>query len=497
VSFTDLTQNIPQTWLWDFGDGTTSNIQNPIHTYTADGTYTVILTCTNANGSDADTMINYITVNTAGAVLPASCSPQTTSYCCGYGIYQVTFNTISNISADATEGYQDFSCQHQTTVYGGNLYNLTVKTGVNNPQDTRVWIDFNNDGIFASTELILDNQSGYNPSANILIPASGVVLQTPLRMRIRSDIVSTPKSACDAPLYGQIEDYAVIIDTLPTPPLADFSSDIRFTCNDSIHFYDLSSNNPTSWNWSFGDGGTSTQQNPVYKYNNPGTYNVALTAANAGGSSSKIKYNYIIVNCDTAEIPVSGNEVYTSCSGFVFDDGRSLNYNNNVDGSITIQPINTSVISLQFLSFSFAPGDSLFIYNSAIMNNSTLIGAYSGNTVPATIYSATGFMTIREKTDSSNNDSGFLAEWTCSNSINEIAAQNHFSVYPNPTQGIVFIENFSGKKISSITLYNVVGKHIVTLSNPLNSINLNNYNLSNGIYFIEINKKCYYKISKQ
>ena len=496
VNFTDLTQNLPQTWLWDFGDGNTSNIQNPTHTYTANGTYTVILTCTNANGSDADTIINYITVNLNGAVSPASCSPQTTAYCCGYGIYQVTFNTISNITSDGSEGYQDYSCEHQTTVYAGNTYTLTVKTGVNNPQDTRVWIDYDNDGIFTNSELVMDNQSGYNPSANILIPSNGIMLNTPLRMRIRSDVVSTPKTACEAPLYGQIEDYAIIIDTMPTPPVADFTSDIRFTCNDSIHFYDLSTNNPTSWSWNFGDGGTSTIQNPVYKYNSAGIYNVSLTAYNGGGSDVEIKYNYIVINCDTAEVPENGNQINTNCTGFIFDDGRSLNYNNNVDGSITIQPATATSVQLQFLSFSFTAGDSLFIYNSATMNNSTLLGAFSGSSLPPTIISNTGVMTVRQKTNSNTTDEGFLAEWTCSNSINEFN-ENIFAIYPNPTNGKIFIESPENIKITTISIYSLVGKHIATISNPKKSIDLNKYKLSKGIYFIEINKKYYYKISKQ
>ena len=43
VCFTDLSTNIPTGWFWDFGDSNTSSQQNPCHTYTADGTYTVSL----------------------------------------------------------------------------------------------------------------------------------------------------------------------------------------------------------------------------------------------------------------------------------------------------------------------------------------------------------------------------------------------------------------------------------------------------------------------
>ena len=57
VAFTDGSLNAPVSWSWDFGDSTTSNIQNPSHTYLAAGTYTVKLTVTNADGSSSVTSV--------------------------------------------------------------------------------------------------------------------------------------------------------------------------------------------------------------------------------------------------------------------------------------------------------------------------------------------------------------------------------------------------------------------------------------------------------
>lgn len=62
VYFTDLSTNTPASWSWDFGDSGTSTDQNPIHTYTTPGVYTVALTVTNAGGSDTETKTDYITV---------------------------------------------------------------------------------------------------------------------------------------------------------------------------------------------------------------------------------------------------------------------------------------------------------------------------------------------------------------------------------------------------------------------------------------------------
>ncbi len=58
-------------WYWDFGDGTTSTAQNPSHTYTSAGNYTVSLTIGNGTDSDTETKTNYISVNATGGVILA------------------------------------------------------------------------------------------------------------------------------------------------------------------------------------------------------------------------------------------------------------------------------------------------------------------------------------------------------------------------------------------------------------------------------------------
>ncbi len=69
VIFTDTSANSPTSWLWTFGDGSSVNAtaRNPVHTYSAPGTYTVSLRATNAVGSDVMTRTGYISVATTGA----------------------------------------------------------------------------------------------------------------------------------------------------------------------------------------------------------------------------------------------------------------------------------------------------------------------------------------------------------------------------------------------------------------------------------------------
>jgi hypothetical protein len=61
------------------------------------------------------------------------------------------------------------------------------------------------------------------------------------------------------------------------------------TANQVVHFSDASTGHPTSWAWTFGDGGTSAAQNPTHVYSAPGTVAVSLTAANAAGSATSTR----------------------------------------------------------------------------------------------------------------------------------------------------------------------------------------------------------------
>jgi len=66
VQFTDLSTQDPDQWHWEFGDGDTSDLQNPEHTYTADGLYTVKLTAGNGQETNTEIKTAYIQVGSFG-----------------------------------------------------------------------------------------------------------------------------------------------------------------------------------------------------------------------------------------------------------------------------------------------------------------------------------------------------------------------------------------------------------------------------------------------
>lgn len=85
--------------------------------------------------------------------------------------------------------------------------------------------------------------------------------------------------------------------SISNPPTANFYSNTTSGIAPlTVNFTDQSINEPTSWQWDFGDGGTSAQQNPSHIYNEDGSYTVSLTVSNNNGHDTKTIANYINVN---------------------------------------------------------------------------------------------------------------------------------------------------------------------------------------------------------
>ncbi len=102
-------------------------------------------------------------------------------------------------------------------------------------------------------------------------------------------------------------------------PIADFSANkTNAAINETITFTDGSAFNPTSWHWDFGDGETSTEQNPTHAYAEAGTYTVQLTVENENGSDTEIKENYITVEqgiiCTSDPCPIETDNDFTETS---------------------------------------------------------------------------------------------------------------------------------------------------------------------------------------
>jgi PKD repeat protein len=93
-----------------------------------------------------------------------------------------------------------------------------------------------------------------------------------------------------------------VVNPVNLIPVADFifSPSTVYTST-VVTFTDQSTHNPTSWAWNFGDGGTSTTQNPTHSYTTVGTYKVTLTVSNSHGSSFDSLYVNVVNALDYLE----------------------------------------------------------------------------------------------------------------------------------------------------------------------------------------------------
>jgi len=100
--------------------------------------------------------------------------------------------------------------------------------------------------------------------------------------------------------YGSDTKTAPAYIGIGNPPVPDFSAAISGDAAPlTVAFADATENRPTAWRWDFGDGGTSSEQNPFHTYAVPGTYTVTLTAGNNFGSASVTKTRSIVISSPT------------------------------------------------------------------------------------------------------------------------------------------------------------------------------------------------------
>jgi PKD repeat protein len=225
-TFTTSTINIPTTYDWNFGDGGTSNVQNPVHPYPYNGNFTA--TCIACNGAGCDTSSITVQAIITGPA-PTQCYPATAAYCCGIGttkvqIFDMSSNIyINKVSNDAIDGYKDYTCTDTATLLTTIPYNIYIETGQAFPERVRVWLDMNADAYLDSvTELIWDDCATFAHSGTFTLPDyASNVFNTPIRMRIMSDYQDCTNGTgnptvlpCANDSFGQCEDYSIFLSPI-------------------------------------------------------------------------------------------------------------------------------------------------------------------------------------------------------------------------------------------------------------------------------------------
>ena len=243
--------------------------------------------------------------------------------------------------------------------------------------------------------------------------------------------------------------------TGPVAPTANFTSNTSSTCEgNEINFTDLSGGGPTSWMWTFGDGNSSTSQNPTHIYNAAGIYNVTLTASNSEGSDVSTQTSMITVLNE-----IASSQAFEICDGSSIDIGTST-YNSagvyidtipNLNGCDSIITTNLSILSSSSLSLSYTicQGSSLTVGNNTYSNAGTYTEIYSNNLGCDSIVNTTIIFNPSPIVSTSPNSIGPLCSYETSVTMVGIPSGGVFSGVG--VTGSIFNPSSSGPGVHLIT----------------------------------------------
>lgn len=425
VNFTN-TSTDATSYLWDFGNGSGSNLENPSNTYTNAGTYTVTLTATNSCGDNS--VSEEITIGVNGAInkpTPAF-SANVTSGCTALSVSFIDSSTESptNWAWDVdNDGQMDYTVQNPSHVYAASG-TYSVKLIVTNGIGT--------DSILKTNFIVVDSipVSGFgssvsdstvsfiNSSSNAVSyswnfgDGNNSTQENPVHVYSGDGTYTatlTATNSCGSNIFS--EAVTILPPLVVAKPIASFSGNNTSGCAPLlVNFSDLSSASPSSWEWDIDNDGTVdySTQNPTHTFNVAGNYTVKLKVANAGGADSSIINGYITVLPSPTVAAISGQTV---CSGFSISENNLIS---SPPGATFIWANSNTAIGLAAGGTGNVPG----------FKTSTAVGTgLSGSiTVSPTLNGCSGTASTYSITVLPFEDPGFSYTKTtfCTNDVNPI-----------------------------------------------------------------------------
>jgi PKD repeat protein len=342
VQFTpsaSMNLNTIASWFWQFGDGSTSTLPSPSHTYANPGTYVVTLTVSDTTG--CSNSVNHTIVISPAPLVNFSFSNPACSES------SISFTDLTQVSSGyITQWTWSFGDGNTQTIVFPNLPNTThTYSGAGNFNIT-LTVTTNYGCIASHSQVITVNAQ---PSA-AFVYNSGCVgtataftdLSTSVGSYITSHLwnfgdpgsgnANTSALVNPTHIYNTAGSYTVTlivtnangcsdttsqVITIDGAPAIDFS--VTPGCSgDTTQFVSSTYVNMAttqSWLWHFGDGGTSTLPDPIHIYTQPGNYTVTLTITDITGcqatKSSAVTINPAPIAAFTASTPGCQNTAVT------------------------------------------------------------------------------------------------------------------------------------------------------------------------------------------
>lgn len=482
VYFTDQSTGTNLNYIWLFGDGGSSNTQNPSHTYTASGTYSVCLIIYN-NNNCSDSICQSVTVNCG---VSSTCSAQFYdsahfSNGCVVDFYHwnnsaykqyLSWNWGDGTYGNNSTNAGSFSVSQHTYTGSGNYYVcLYVYDSVSQCSNSYCDTISVNCGSSSGCQAYFIDSMHYQCSVQYYHKSTGVNNNTKYSWNFGDGQTSTQPYPYHT--YTKSGWYNVCLTITNSAPSCQstYCDSIYVTCAsssqcqayfiDSAHYgctvdyFNKSTglNQTTSYNWSFGDGGTGNQLHANHTYSNSGWYLVCLTISDSNTNCQSTFCDSIYVNCGSNKI----------CSGDFSSVPDSANpcrmfFNNTSTGGVYTQWYWGDGTN------SGAPVPSQ-PYTSHTYNMS---GNYK---VCIYLYDST-----QQWCDSTCHDINV----NCVTGISDIKSANNVEVYPNPASDYIMVQAYTpGETLQTIRIVDISGRVVLNeqyaSSSNKRSINTSTY----------------------
>lgn len=362
VSFENFSQNA-ESYSWDFGDGNTSAEENPTHVYAEEGDYTVELTASNADGEThaKSEDITIVDPMAAARILTGESSKDWKLVREGVimGIYPTpdkaeTWWSLENdgtrpcvleqtwtFSDDGTMTFDDGGSMwgddvvFADTEKEGICFDAVAANMVNtNGDDVSAWLSGTHAFDYSPSDgtLTVTGNGAWlglikvTPGGDVVVPQESVTYDVAITEEVDHDLMVV--SVTGDGFYWQF-DYVSYDDWSNAPDVVSFKVDFDYTVEDFAVTFENLSADATSYSWDFGDGNTSTEENPTHTYAAEGAYEVILTGTDANGDTKVATKNVTISSnpADPAPTPTVAeadvisvySDAYTDITGVVLD----------------------------------------------------------------------------------------------------------------------------------------------------------------------------------
>jgi|GEM_PF-1244906 len=454
VNFTDMSSGTPTSWHWDFGDGSTSNHQNPSHTYLFSGLYNVTLQASVNGVEKTEEKPAYITVT--DVCLPGLYGTYVDEF---NDDYRVPFSGIPSYRIDPRLWFADDSSGKESdevnwpvgllgktnqfsVTHEGYLIvpaNGTYTLYLTSDDGSVIWLD----NVLDSSPVLIDNwgSGGLHSLKEVQATVSLTKGKHPIRVKMTENwggAVLRLEWKSDTITREPIESFCYVPGGLT---VVDFTArPLSGTVPLKVEFTDLSIGPITSWAWDFGDGTTSTEQNPVHTYSAAGVYSVTLVVSDGTVSYTEEKTDYIYVTdgClpglsgtyydeynSAYMVPFSGNTVTRTDPRIWFADSASGEESDEANWPVaTIGKANT--FSVVYEGYLIVPKDELYTFHLRSDDGSVLWidntadldtvlidnwGLHSATTKSASKSLTTGKHPIRIKMTENSGNAVLHLEW--------------------------------------------------------------------------------------